>query len=43
MQILVTPSDLIKRCLWLEYQRYFLTVPDPTTGKRKLKTKDEMS
>ena len=24
MQILVSPSDLIKRCLWLEYKRFFL-------------------
>jgi len=43
MQILVTPSDLIKRCLWLEYQRYFLTDQDLTTGKRKLKSKDEIT
>lgn len=43
MQILVTPSDLIKRCLWLEYQRYFLTYQDSNTGKRKLKTKEEIT
>ena len=24
MQILVTPSDIIKRCLWLEYKRFCL-------------------
>ena len=43
MQILVTPSDLIKRCLWLGYQRYFLTAPDPITGKRKLKSKEQIT
>ena len=43
MQILVTPSDIIKRCLWLEYQRYFLTVPDSITGKRKLKQREEIT
>ena len=43
MNILVTPSDLIKRCLWLEYQRYFLSVQDPITGKKKLKPKDEIT
>jgi len=43
MNILVTPSDLIKRCLWLEYRRYFLTDPDPITGKRKLKQQEEIT
>ena len=34
MQIIITPEDIIKRCLWLEYKRFCLKDKDDGETKK---------